>query len=112
MHVVGISDCKVGKGADETVIVTLTGTDNANAPVNSAADNATVAITDDDTPKVSITATDATATEAGTTTGTFTVSLDGGISDTEAESIQYEPRAHLDHVLLVDRSNSMAGPTA
>ncbi|MFH1984685.1 MAG: Calx-beta domain-containing protein, partial [Pseudomonadota bacterium] len=62
--------------ANETVIVTLTGTSNVAVTVDT--NPATVTIADDDVTKVSITATDATATESGTTTGTFTVSLDGG----------------------------------
>jgi hypothetical protein len=62
---------------DETVVLTLT--PNA-AYVLGAASSATVTISSEDLPQVSIVATDANATEAGPTpgTGTFTVSRTGG----------------------------------
>ncbi|MBO6645553.1 MAG: hypothetical protein JJ885_15370, partial [Muricauda sp.] len=61
---------------DETVIVTL---DTGTGYTVGTPDNATVTITSDDVapdPVATITASDATATEAGTTTGEYTVSLD------------------------------------
>ena len=61
--------------SDETVIVTLAA--NAAYTVGTPS-NATVTITSDDgVPTVTISPSDATATEAGTTTGTFTVSRTG-----------------------------------
>ncbi|WP_271766333.1 Calx-beta domain-containing protein [Aquimarina algiphila] len=57
--------------SNETVIVTLTGTNNGIVTIGSA-DNATVTITDDDVALLSITAT--TQAEEGTTNGVYTVS--------------------------------------
>ncbi|WP_271783983.1 Calx-beta domain-containing protein [Aquimarina algiphila] len=57
--------------SNETVIVTLTGTNNGIVAIGSA-DNATVTITDDDVALLSITAT--TQAEEGTTNGVYTVS--------------------------------------
>ena len=55
---------------DETVIVTMTGTDNANASIGTP-DNATVTITDDDAATLSIAATTQAAEDA--TNGIFTI---------------------------------------
>ncbi len=61
---------------NETVIVTLTGTDDSDVTVNTAsgANTATVTIADDDTATVSITANDPTAAEPGDD-GQFTVMM-------------------------------------
>ncbi len=56
--------------SNETVIVTLTGTNNSAVAIGST-DNATVTITDDDIALLSITAT--TQAEEGTTNGVYTV---------------------------------------
>lgn len=58
--------------ADETVIVTLTGTNNSAITVG-APNAATVTITDNDTATVSIAANDASAAETGSDPGQFTV---------------------------------------
>jgi hypothetical protein len=63
-----------GVEADETVIATLSAN---SAYVIGSPSSATVTITSDDLPVVTITASDATATEAGETTGQFTVSRTG-----------------------------------
>ena len=68
----------------ETVILTATsGTGYAVGSPSAA----TVTISDDDLPAVSVDATDATASEAGPTTGTFTVSRTG--STTAALTVNY-----------------------
>ncbi len=59
--------------ADETVLLTLA---SGGYSIGSPASD-TVTIVSDDVPTVAITATDATATEAGQTTGTFTVTRSG-----------------------------------
>jgi hypothetical protein len=72
---------------DETVVVTLSA--NAAYSIGSPS-SATVTIQDDDCgtlPTVSIVATDAIATEAGPTTGTFTVSRTG--STAAALTVKY-----------------------
>jgi len=60
--------------SDETVIVTL-GADAAYSVGTPG--SATVTITSDDKPTVTISATDATATEAGPTAGQYTVTRTG-----------------------------------
>ncbi len=61
---------------DETVIVTLTGTDDSDVSIDTApgANTATVTIADDDTTTVAITANDPTAAEPGDD-GQFTVTM-------------------------------------
>ena len=61
----------------ETVIVTLTGTNNTGVTVGTANNTATVTITDYPT-TVSIAASDATGSEPGTDDGLLTVTLDNG----------------------------------
>ncbi len=63
---------------NETVIITLTGVTSGTATLDPVPANltATNTILDDDTYTATIAATDATATELGTTTGEYTVSLD------------------------------------
>ncbi|SDQ27203.1 Calx-beta domain-containing protein [Flagellimonas zhangzhouensis] len=62
---------------DETVIITLTGISSGLAQLDVPANiEATNTIIDDDNPTATLTATDDTATETGTTTGEFTVNLD------------------------------------
>jgi hypothetical protein len=68
-----IDDAVIGEG-NETVVLTLTG--GAGYVVGSPA-SATVTIADNDRPAVTIRATDPTATEAGLTRGTFTVTRTG-----------------------------------
>jgi hypothetical protein len=75
--------------ANETVIVTLTGTDHLYVNIGTP-NNATVTISDDDTTTISITATDATASEPADD-GVFTVSLDGGkVAPTGGIDVTYE----------------------
>ena len=62
----------------ESVIVTLTGTNNASATIHPSQNAATVTVSDDDATTVSVTASDASGSEPGTDDGQFTVSLDGG----------------------------------
>ena len=69
---------------DETVI--LTATSGTGYAVGSPAE-ATVTISDNDLPGVSVTATDATASEAGSNPGTFTVTRTG--STTAALTVAY-----------------------
>ena len=59
---------------NESVIVTLSGTDNTNVSVDAAADTATVTIEDDDSASVTITANDPDADESGDA-GQFTINL-------------------------------------
>ncbi|GLU42665.1 hypothetical protein Musp01_02890 [Muricauda sp. NBRC 101325] len=62
---------------DESVIITLTGISSGLAQLDVPANiEATNTIIDDDNPTATLTATDDTATETGTTTGEFTVNLD------------------------------------
>ncbi len=63
---------------NETVVVTLTGTNNVVTPTQ-VSDSATATITDNDFTIVSITANDANASETGSDPGQFTVSLSGGV---------------------------------
>ena len=58
----------------ETVIVTLTGTNDVDVTVNTSSDDATITIDDDDTALVSISATDNSAGEP-TNDGLFTVTM-------------------------------------
>ena len=62
----------------ETVVVTLINTDHAGVTVGTSNNAATVSIQDDDPTTVSITASDAGASEPGSDDGAFTVTLDGG----------------------------------
>ena len=62
----------------ESVVVTLTGVNHPNVAIDTAANQDTVTINDDDPTTVSITASDATASEPGTDDGQFTVALGGG----------------------------------
>ena len=75
VDVSGIVDDNVIETGGETVVVTLTGTNNPGATVNPAAPSATVTIADNDTATVSIEATDAAAGETPGNTGRFTVTL-------------------------------------
>ena len=59
----------------ETVIITLTSTDDADVSVDTAANSATVTIDDDDTALVSVLANDSAASEPSNP-GQFTVSID------------------------------------
>ncbi len=59
----------------ETVIVTLS--NGGGYTVNESAKSDTVTITDDDLPEITITATDNSAAESGSATGTFTVTRTG-----------------------------------
>jgi hypothetical protein len=68
---IAVSDEALVESA-ETVILQLTGTDNASITVNGGADTATVTIADDDTAQVSIAANMAAASEPATH-GQFTV---------------------------------------
>ena len=70
---------------DETVIATITGTDNALFTVDAANDEATVTITDNDNSLngVTITASDAMASETPTDNGEFTIDL-GAVNNTGA----------------------------
>ena len=61
---------------DETVQLTLTGTDNSSVKLGATTTD-TVTITDDDAATVSIAATDATAAENPADGGVFTISMDG-----------------------------------
>ena len=78
--VAGVVDDALLEG-DETVIVTLTGTDYVPATIDPANDADTVTIADNDTTLVSITANDAAAAEAGSDPGQFTVDL-GTVNNT------------------------------
>ena len=69
---------------DETVIVTVTSGTGYTVGSPSAA---TVTITDNDLPTVTVVASDASASEAGSNTGTFTVSRNGPTTD--ALSVAY-----------------------
>ena len=59
------------------MVVTLTGTNHPSAPLHATNRTATVTISDDDATTVSITASDATASEPGADSGEFLVALDG-----------------------------------
>ncbi len=72
---VNVIDDKLLEG-DESVVVTLTGTDKPTVTVNGLADTATVTIADNETSLVSIEATDPNASETGSDPGQFTVTLD------------------------------------
>ena len=71
IDVTGIIDDTIVEGT-ETVIVTLTGTDNVLIGIDAANDTATVDILDNDTAEVSVAAT-TNANEAGTVNGLFTL---------------------------------------
>ena len=73
INVSGIIDDSLIEGA-ETVIVTLTSTNNASVTLGAPA-SASVIITDNESTTVSIAATDPTATETPTDNGQFTVTL-------------------------------------
>ena len=62
----------------ESVVMTLTGTNNASATIHPSQNVATVTVNDDDATTVSVTASDDLGSEPGTNDGQFTVSLDGG----------------------------------
>ena len=59
------------------MVVTLTGTNHPSAPLHATNRSATVTISDDDATTVSITASDATASEPGADSGEFLVALAG-----------------------------------
>ena len=80
INVAGVIDDGLLEG-DETVIVTLTGTDFAGATIDPANDNDTVTIADNEATLVSITANDPNAAEAGSDPGQFTVDL-GTVNNT------------------------------
>jgi hypothetical protein len=87
IDVVGIVDDNIVEG-DETVIVTLTSTSNAQINVGTP-DNATVTIQDNDATTVSITATDPTASETATDNGQFTVALAAGVAPTGGIQVNF-----------------------
>ncbi|WP_317132193.1 Calx-beta domain-containing protein, partial [Flagellimonas hymeniacidonis] len=76
---------------NETVIITLTGVTSGTATLDPVPANltATNTILDDDTYTATISATDATATELGTTTGEYTVSLDVANSSGGVITVDY-----------------------
>ena len=80
IDVAGVIDDGLLEG-DETVIVTLTGTDLAGATIDPPNDNDTVTIADNEATLVSITANDSNAAEAGSDPGQFTVDL-GAVNNT------------------------------
>ena len=84
INVAGIVDDALVEG-DETVIATITGTSNALFTVDAANDEATVTIADNDNSLngVTITASDATASETPTDNGEFTIDL-GAVNNTGA----------------------------
>ena len=80
INVAGVIDDGLLEG-DETVIVTLTGTDLAGATIDPANDADTVTIADNEATLVSVTANDPNAAEAGSDPGQFTVDL-GTVNNT------------------------------
>ncbi len=74
----------------ESVVVTLTSVNHPNVAIDTAANQDTVTINDDDPTTVSITASDATASEPGTDDGQFTVTLDDGkVAPTGGIAVSY-----------------------
>ena len=80
-------DDQIVEDGGETVVLTLTGTNKVGVKVNENNDTAAVTIADNDATTVSITATDASASETGANPGQFTVTLnnnkvapDGGVT--------------------------------
>ena len=85
INISGIVDDALIEGS-ETVIVTIDSTDNGLFTIDGASDNATVTISDNDSAlnSVSISATDANASETATDNGEFTVDL-GAVNNTGAD---------------------------
>ena len=99
--------------ADETVIVTLVGTDDPDVTVDTGSPQATVTISDDDTAEVTITANDSLASEPGDD-GQFTVTLSSP-SDTDttmAYVVTGDATAGTDFVALSGSVTILAGDTS
>lgn len=101
----------------ETVIATLTGTNNAGVTVASANQAATVTITDNDPTTVSIAAGDATGSEPGTDDGALTVTLDGGkVAPTGGIAVNYTvagtATAGTDYTTLAGTVTILAGQSS
>ncbi|MCF6777431.1 Ig-like domain-containing protein [Thiotrichales bacterium 19X7-9] len=86
IDITGIVDDAFVEG-NETVVITLTGTDHGSFNIDAANNNDTVTILDNDiSNNVSITATDATASETPVDDGQFTVDL-GAVNNTGSDVV-------------------------
>ena len=92
IDVTGIIDDTIVEGT-ETVIVTLTGTDNVLIGIDAANDAATVDILDNDTAEVSVAAT-TNANETGTVNGLFTLTQSTASESATVVSVQRNRYGH------------------
>ncbi len=98
---------------DETVVVTLTGTNDADVTINGSANQATITIADDDTTQVAISVSDGDASEPDND-GQFTVSI-GKASDKDTAvsyTVTGTASSGADYVALPGTVTILAGQTS